>query len=193
VHATTLYPGHATVPGVELHAAAVGAMIGPMQVTGRVLELAFASRLSASTVGILAMALLVPFWLPGEQRSAPFAKVRIVLAAALVGALLQLMLLLAALCGGLLASPRADLMGEWRDLLSGLLLGDVLRSMARAALFLASICGWTIWRPRAGHASMRHRELLTSNLLVEGLMVLMGLKLTWIMVVEPLRLSASPQ
>jgi CHASE2 domain-containing sensor protein/nitrogen-specific signal transduction histidine kinase len=27
VHATTLYPGHATVPGVELHAAAVGAML----------------------------------------------------------------------------------------------------------------------------------------------------------------------
>ena len=45
-------------------AAAVGAMIGPMQVTGRVLELAFASRLSASTVGILAMALLpVALWL----------------------------------------------------------------------------------------------------------------------------------
>jgi MFS family permease len=39
-------------------AALVGAMIGPMQVTGRVLELAFAGRLSASTIGILAMAFL---------------------------------------------------------------------------------------------------------------------------------------
>jgi predicted MFS family arabinose efflux permease len=45
-------------------AALVGAMIGPMQVTGRVLELAFASRLSASTVGILAMAFLpLSLWL----------------------------------------------------------------------------------------------------------------------------------
>ena len=44
-------------------AAAVGAMIGPMQVTGRVLELAFASRLSASAVGILAMAFLpIALW-----------------------------------------------------------------------------------------------------------------------------------
>jgi len=44
--------------------ALVGAMIGPMQVTGRVLELAFASRLSASTVGILAMAFLpIALWL----------------------------------------------------------------------------------------------------------------------------------
>jgi MFS family permease len=39
-------------------AALVGAMIGPMQVTGRVLEFAFASRLSAATIGILAMAFL---------------------------------------------------------------------------------------------------------------------------------------
>lgn len=39
-------------------AALVGAMIGPMQVAGRILELAFASRLSASAIGILAMAFL---------------------------------------------------------------------------------------------------------------------------------------
>jgi predicted MFS family arabinose efflux permease len=45
-------------------AALVGAMIGPMQVTGRVLEFAFASRLSASAVGILAMAFLpIALWL----------------------------------------------------------------------------------------------------------------------------------
>lgn len=47
-------------------AALVGAMIGPMQVTGRVLELAFASRLAASTIGILAMAFLpLSLWLLG--------------------------------------------------------------------------------------------------------------------------------
>jgi MFS family permease len=47
-------------------AALVGAMIGPMQVTGRVLELLFASRLSASTIGIIAMAFLpLSLWLLG--------------------------------------------------------------------------------------------------------------------------------
>jgi MFS family permease len=39
-------------------AALVGAMIGPMQVTGRVLEFAFAGRVAPSTVGIVAMLLL---------------------------------------------------------------------------------------------------------------------------------------
>lgn len=78
--------------------------------------------------------------------------------------------------GGLLASPRADLLGEWRDLLSGLQPVDLLRSMIRAALFLAAICAWTRWRsgdstrsdPRSDHGL----TLFPSNLLVEGLMVL---------------------
>jgi MFS family permease len=39
-------------------AALIGAMIGPMQVTGRVLEFAFAGRVAPSTVGIVAMVLL---------------------------------------------------------------------------------------------------------------------------------------
>jgi MFS family permease len=47
-------------------AALVGAMVGPMQVTGRVLELAFASRLSASAIGIIAMAFLpLSLWILG--------------------------------------------------------------------------------------------------------------------------------
>ncbi len=98
---------------------------------------------------------------------------------------LQLLLMLAAVGGGLLASPRADLLGEWRDLLSGLQPVDLLLSMVRAALFLAAICAWTRWRsgdstrsdPRSDHGL----TLFPSNLLVEGLMVLMTLKLAWIM------------
>jgi MFS family permease len=39
-------------------AAAIGAMIGPMQVAGRVLELTLGARLQAATIGIIAMALL---------------------------------------------------------------------------------------------------------------------------------------
>jgi hypothetical protein len=187
--------GPVLLVGAVLGSGVVQLVSGPLGQTSRFsLELLILLMLKLTgplLVAILAMALLLPHWLPGERKSVPV--VQIVLAAALVGALLQLMLLLAALGGGLLASPRADLVGEWRDLLSGLRLGDVLRSMVRAALFLACICGWTIWRTGAGHASLRHRELLTSNLLVEGVMVLMGLKLAWIMVVEPLRVSASPQ
>jgi MFS family permease len=40
------------------HAALVGAMVGPMQVAGRVIEIAFGARLSPRAVGVIAMALL---------------------------------------------------------------------------------------------------------------------------------------
>ena len=62
--------------------------------------------------------------------------------------------------------------------------------MARAALFLASVCGWTLWRSARSPQPRHSRELLISNLLVEGLTLLMGLKLAWIMAIEPLRLNA---
>jgi MFS family permease len=40
------------------HAAALGALIGPMQVVGRLAEMAFGQRVSASSVGMIAMGLL---------------------------------------------------------------------------------------------------------------------------------------
>lgn len=53
VHATTLYPGHATVPGVELHAASVGAMLD-----GRLIRDApYGMRLAVSAAVLLAVLL----------------------------------------------------------------------------------------------------------------------------------------
>lgn len=55
VHMMAMLQGKGLSPA---SAALIGAMIGPMQVTGRVLELAFAARLTAAQIGILAMAFL---------------------------------------------------------------------------------------------------------------------------------------
>jgi len=41
-----------------VHAALIGAMVGPMQVLGRIVEMLFASRISPSKVGIIAMSML---------------------------------------------------------------------------------------------------------------------------------------
>jgi hypothetical protein len=186
--------GPVLLVGAVLGSGVVQLASGPLGQTSRFsLELLILLMLKLTgpmLVAILAMALLLPLWLAEERPEASGPGVLMVPAAGLAGALLQLMLLLAALMGGLLASPRADLIGEWSDLLSGLQWADVLRSMLRAALFLAGIGAWTLWRGRHGLRAERSRELLTSNLLVEGLMVLMSLKLAWIMAIEPLRLSA---
>ena len=198
--------GPVLLVGAVLGSGVVQLASGPLGQTSRFsLELLMLLMLKLTgplLVAILALALLLPLWLPAEHQSVSGSVARpsvrgpvapMLPAAALAGALLQLLLMLAALGGGLLASPRADLVGEWRDLLSGLQWADLLRSMLRAAIFLAGCCGWTLWRSRHHAAAERNRDLLSSNLLVEGLMLLMGLKLVWIMAVEPLRLSASAQ
>jgi hypothetical protein len=161
--------------GLELLTLLVLQLVGPMLVT------------------LLAMALLLPTWLDQRQASGPRPWTVSVPAAALVGGLLLLLFLLAALTGGVLASPRADLIGEARELFSGVLLADLLRSMLRCALFLAILCGWSQWRGVKQIKRGVAPALVSSNLLVEGLMLLLGLKLLWITALDPLRLSGSAQ
>ena len=109
--------------------------------------------------------------------------------AALVGGLLSLLCLIAALVVGVRTSPRADLIGELRELLQGVLLSDLLGSTLRASMFLVMLCGFSQWR---GHRKLGRgldQALLSSNLLVEGLMLLLGLKLVWILALDPLRIG----
>lgn len=144
-------------------------------------------------VNVLAMALLLPGWLEPPQQAGPRAWRQTLPAAALVGALLLLLLLLTAMLGGVLASPRADLVGEVNDLYGGLMIGDVMRAMLRCAVFLSALCCWSQWRGTL----LRRRGLsptrVSSNLLVEGLVLLLILKLVWITAIDPLRLSSSAQ
>jgi hypothetical protein len=161
--------------GLELLTLLVLQLVGPMLVT------------------LLAMALLLPTWLDKRQAFGPRPWTVSVPASALVGGLLLLLFLLAALTGGVLASPRADLIGEVRDLLSGVLLADVLRSMLRCAVFLAILCGWSQWRGEKQIKRGAAAALVSSNVLVEGLVLLLGLKLLWITALDPLRLSSSVQ
>lgn len=143
-------------------------------------------------VTLIAMALLLPRWLEHDpaDRAAGASSIA---ASALVGALLLLMFLMAAITGGVLASPRADLIAEFREVLSGVLLSDLLRSTLRAAFFLAALCGWSAWRGRRRLRRDVDPALVSSDLMVEGLMLLLGLKLLWITTIDPLRLSTSAQ
>lgn len=141
-------------------------------------------------VTLIAMALLLPGWLEaGVQRQggwgAPIA------ASALVGALLLLLFLTATLTGGVLASPRADLLAEFREVLGGVMLMDLLRSSLRSAVFLAVLCGWSLWRGGIRLLRGLPATLVSSDLMVEGLTLLLGLKLIWIMALDPLQLSGS--
>jgi hypothetical protein len=185
--------GPVLLAGLVLGTGVVELSSGPLGQTSRfsleLLVLLVLQLVGPMLVTLLAMALLLPRWLePGQARW------RVAMpAAALVGGLLLLLFLVAALTGGVLATPRADLIGEVRDLLSGVLINDLLRSTLRSALFLAILCGWSQWRGGLNIRRGLPPALISSNLLVEGLMLLLGLKLLWITALDPLRLSTSAQ
>jgi hypothetical protein len=105
----------------------------------------------------------------------------------------MLLFFVAAMCGGVLARPRADLAGEIRDLLRGVLLLDLSRACLRAGVFLGLVCFWSQWRMALGLRLERDPGLLVSDQLAEGLVLLLLMKLVWITVLDPLTLTASPQ
>ena len=191
--------GPMLLAGLVLGLGVVELSSGPLGQTSRfsleLLILLVLQLIGPMLVSLLSMALLLPSWLepdPAQQEGAR-AWHRSLPAAALVGTLLLLLLLMAAVIGGVVASPRGDLIGELRDLASGVLIVDLLRSMLRAGLFLAVLCAWCQRRGQSKRKRGQAPALVSSNLLLEGLILLLGLKLLWITAIDPLRLSTAAQ
>lgn len=132
-------------------------------------------------VSVLAMALLLPRWLERVVQQGSKAWRQSVPAAALVGLLLMLMFFVSAIVGGVLVTPRADLLREATDLLSGIKLRDLLRTLVRSGVFLGCICAWCQWRALTARRSGRSETLIVSNLLIEGLTLALALKLVWVL------------
>lgn len=189
--------GTVLLAGLVLGIGVVELSSGPLGQTSRfsleLLCLLVLQLVGPMLVTLLAMALLLPRWLEHAERRGDRAWRQALPAAALVGGFLMLLFLLAALSGGVLVSPRADLIGEFRDLLGGVLLADLLRACLRSALFLMLLCGFCQWRGRVNLCLGLDPALVSSNLLVEGVMLLLGLKLVWITLLDPLRLGGSAQ
>lgn len=132
-------------------------------------------------VSVLAMALLLPRWLDRTVQQGFRAWRQSVPAAALVGLLLMLMFFVAAVVGGILVTPRADLLRETTDLLTGIKIRDFLRTLVRSGVFLGCICAWCQWRALTALQSGRSQALIVSNLLIEGLTLALALKLVWVL------------
>ena len=137
-------------------------------------------------VSVLGMALLLPRWIERVDHAGSRHWRRSVLSAALVGALLMLMFFSASLLSGILITPRSEMVSELFELIGAIRLWDVVQSLVRCAGFLAALCAWCQWRShnalRMGHA----KTFIMSNLLVEGLMIGLSLKVLWSLMAQVL-------
>ena len=189
--------GPVILAGLVLGLGVVQLASGPLSQTSRfsleLMILLVLQLVGPMLLALLALVLLLPRWLERAQRLGTVAWRASAPAAAVVGALLMLLFFVAALCGGVLASPRADLVGEFRDLFQGVLLLDLGSACLRAGVFLGLVCAWSQWRMAQGLRQRCDPALLVSDQHAEGLVLLLLLKLLWITVVAPLNLSASPQ
>jgi len=187
--------GPVLLSGMVVGAGLVELSAGPLGQNSRfsleLLTLLVLQLVGPLVVSLLAMALMMPNWLDRVERRGARAWLVSVPASALLAAVLLLLFLVSSLCAGALTTPRSDLVGEARALLSGLALKDVIRAMLRCSFFLACICGWSQWRGYQELKRNRHPALMVSNLLMEGLMVLFALKLLWITVLDPINLGAA--
>ena len=57
--------------------------------------------------------------------------------------------------------------------------------MIRSGAFLAVLCGWSQWRAMNALEQKLPLALVVSNLLMEGLMVALLLKLIWVFSLDP--------
>lgn len=187
--------GPVLLSGMVVGAGLVELSAGPLGQSSRfsleLLTMLVLQLVGPLVVSLLGMALMMPNWLDRVERRGSRAWLVSVPASALLAAVLLLLFLISSFCAGALTTPRNDLIGEARALLSGVAFKDVLRAMLRCSFFLACICAWSQWRGYQELKRQRHPALMVSNLLMEGLMVLFALKLLWISILDPINLQAA--
>ena len=191
--------GPIVLTGLVLGAGVVALVSGPLGQTSRfsleLLLLLLLQLLGPLLVSVITLALLLPSWLQRCSGTARRQLASNLSAAALVAPSLMLLLIVTGMLGGILLSPRADLIGELKDLLAGIQLKDLARTLLRATLFVVGSCGFCVWRTnQLGFAAQDANTQLrwSSDLLLEGLALLLAFKLVWIVLLDPIRLTSQP-
>jgi hypothetical protein len=86
-------------------------------------------------------------------------------------------------------TPRADLVGEVGDVLSGLQLRDLAITWIRASFFFAVICAWSLRQCERGLLRQAPPGVIVSELFRHGIVVILLLKLVWLVAVDPFNLG----
>jgi hypothetical protein len=140
-------------------------------------------------VVLLALVQLGPLWLAHVEQQGRRAWRVAVPAAAILAPLLLSLFLVAALVSGALFTPRADLLAEVVEVLSGLQLRDLVITWIRTSVFFAIVCAWCLSQCERGLLRQAPPGVIVSELFSYGIVVILLLKLIWLVTVDPFSLG----
>jgi hypothetical protein len=101
----------------------------------------------------------------------------------------MLMFLASAMGAGVLATPRTDTAGEFRELLAILRSSDVLRTVIRTSVFLGAASAWSLRLHHIGLRQQRDAVVIQNDSLLQSVTLVLVLKLFWIIAIDPIRLG----
>jgi hypothetical protein len=159
----------------------------------RVLVLAMLHLVGPLVVGLIAFTRLTPLWLRRARGGGAARGAWLTLGPALlVGPLLLIHALMGALVGGLLAGVRGGLELRLSQAVGAIVPMDLASALLRTALYLgaaALLCVWEAQRPSLNEAVA---EELMASLIAREIGLMVGLKLIWTLVVNPIALPTLP-
>jgi len=175
--------------GIAFGAGLIRLLVGPLHQSSNfslnVLAQAVLQLLGPLLVALLALTRLMPHWLERSRRPGAWAWWHSVLSAGIVGALLFNLFLVVVLLTGMLVTPRADLLGEWRDLLGTIPVATLLEAMGRSGIFLGSCAALGIAEGRRAQRRGALSSEVTADAILHAMALVLVLKLLWILVLSP--------
>jgi hypothetical protein len=168
-----------------------GLHLSPQQ-SLRVLVMAMLHLVGPLVVALLAFTRLTPLWLRRAREGGRVAGWLTLGPALLVGPLLLIHALMAALVGALLASLRGGVDLRLAHTLGVIVPADLASALLRTTLYLmaaALLCLWEAQKPSQNQAGA---EDLIGSLIAREIALMVGLKLLWILAVNPIALPTLP-
>jgi hypothetical protein len=158
----------------------------------RVLVLAMLHLVGPLVVSLIAFTRLTPLWLRRSRQGGGGGGWLTLGPALLVGPLLLIDALVGGLVGGVLANGQGGLEQRLAQGIGSIVPMDLASALLRTALYLAAAALLCLWEARKRAPNQAGAEDLIATLIAREIALMVGLKLLWILAVNPLTLPSLP-
>jgi hypothetical protein len=184
--------GLVLLSGGVFGAGLVQLLVGPLGQSDafsmQVLLLLLMQLMGPVTVALLSTVLLLPTWLRRCSNDPSMAWRRQLFSALPVAPLLMVCFLVAGLLGGVLITPRTDVVGELSEVVRTIVPRELVGALVRCTAYLALPAVWCLREVRQGIRYNRDPADVASGTLLNSFTLVLVLRIFWMVVVEPIHL-----